>query len=178
MALPNHGRLVAILLLAVTGSFAFGFAMVPLYDVFCEITGINGKVSKMAATEVASPIDASRTLSLQFTGSVDARGAWEFVPNVGSVDARPGEIVEATFRARNLSGAPAFAQAIPSIAPGEAAPHVKKFECFCYQKMAFAKGEEKTLKVRFRVDPEVPAEVSTLTLAYTFFTVTETAQAE
>jgi len=149
--------------------FAFGvLALPPLYDVFCEITGFGGRTAMAASTEVARP-DPSRTVRVEFLASV-ARGApWEFAPDVSHLDVHPGEVYETHYRARNLTGATLVAQAVPSVAPGEAARYFNKAECFCFTSQEYRPHEERELKLVFTVAPELPSHVDTLSLSYTYF---------
>lgn len=148
--------------------FAFGFALVPLYDVFCAATGFGGKTA-MAATVVVEAPDQNRTVRVEFVASV-ARGApWEFEPEVSHLDVHPGQLYETHFRARNLSGAQLVAQAVPSVAPGQAARFFHKTECFCFTSQEFEPHEERELKLVFMVAPELPGRVDTMSLSYTYF---------
>ncbi len=148
--------------------FAFGFALVPLYDVFCEITGFGGKTAATAAAVVEAP-DLERTVRVEFIASV-ARGApWAFAPEVSHMDVHPGQLYETHFRARNLTGSRLVAQAVPTVAPGPAARHFNKEECFCFTSQEFAPHEEQTLKLAFMVAPELPTHFDTLSLSYTYF---------
>jgi cytochrome c oxidase assembly protein subunit 11 len=148
--------------------FAFGFALVPLYDVFCALTGFGGKTATAAATVVETP-DATRTVRVEFLASV-ARGApWELTPEVSHLEVQPGRVYETHFFARNLTGATLVAQAVPSVAPGAAARYFAKTECFCFTSQEFKPHEQRELKLAFMVAPELPAHVDTLSLAYTYF---------
>ena len=140
----------------------------PLYDVFCEITGFGGKTATTAATVVEAP-DVSRTVRVEFLASV-ARGApWELAPEVSHMDVHPGQLYETHYRARNLTESRRVAQAVPSVAPGAAARHFNKIECFCFTSQEFAPHEEQTLKLAFIVAPELPGHFDTLSLSYTYF---------
>jgi cytochrome c oxidase assembly protein subunit 11 len=148
--------------------FAFGFALVPLYDVFCAVTGYGGKTDSAAAAVVEQP-DRSRTVRVEFLSSV-ARGApFTLEPEVSYLEVHPGQLYETHFRARNLTGLPLTAQAVPSVAPGPAARYFNKAECFCFTSQEFAPHEELTLKLSFMVEAELPAHVDTLSLSYTYF---------
>ena len=148
--------------------FAFGFALVPLYDVFCEITGFGGKTATTVSTVVEAP-DRERTVRVEFVASV-ARGApFTLEPDVGHLEVHPGQLYETHFRARNLTGSTLTAQAVPSVAPGSAARHFNKVECFCFTSQEFAPHEELDLKLAFMVAPELPAHLDTLSLSYTYF---------
>ena len=167
----NRG-LVARLLLMVAGSFAFGFALVPLYDVFCEVTGIGSReqLSRAAQPGSGAP-DLSRTVVVEFTASVPAGGHFEFAPVVASMEVHPGRLYETRYRARNLAGRDTTGQAVPSVAPARAGRHFRKTECFCFTPQHFARDEERELPVRFIVDPDLPSGIDRLTLSYAFYDV-------
>jgi cytochrome c oxidase assembly protein subunit 11 len=152
--------------------FAFGFALVPLYDVFCAVTGFGGKTANAASVVVAAP-DPDRTVRVEFLGSV-ARGApWLFEPDVSHMDVHPGQLYEAQFRARNLRDEELTGQAVPSIAPGIAAKFFNKTECFCFTSQQFKPHEERELKVAFMIAPQLPDDVDTVSLSYTYFSVSK-----
>ncbi|MGH8249460.1 MAG: cytochrome c oxidase assembly protein [Steroidobacteraceae bacterium] len=166
----NHG-LTARLLLMAAGSFAFGFALVPLYDVFCEVTGVGSRdrLSRAASVDTTQP-GIARTVTVEFTSSVPG-GDWEFAPVAATMDVHPGRLYEAHYRARNLSGRKITGQAVPSVAPMRATRYFLKTECFCFTPQHFESGEERELAVRFVVDRELPAEIDRLTLSYAFYDV-------
>ncbi len=147
--------------------FGFGYALVPLYDVFCELTGINGK-TKRGTIEQAAKVDTSRWITVQFTGHTNSSLAWEFRPLQSKMRVHPGQVVVAKYIARNISGVLMTGQAIPSVSPSRAAKHFKKIECFCFTEQTLKVGEEKEMPVQFYVDTDVPEEVDTITLSYTF----------
>jgi cytochrome c oxidase assembly protein subunit 11 len=158
------------LLIMVAGSFAFGYALVPLYSVFCEVTGIGSREKLLqASTADSTTADLSRTVVVEFVSSTPGSGEWEFHPNLASMEIHPGKLYEATFHARNLSGREITGQAVPSISPGRAALYFHKTECFCFTPQHFAEGEVKEMPVRFIVDRALPKSVDRLTLSYSFF---------
>lgn len=166
----NHHRLAWQLALGALLMFGFGFAMVPIYQVVCEITGFNGTTTRMdSETASAQRVDGERLVTVEFLASVSADLAWEFHPDVASVRVRPGQMVLATYSARNISGRPVVGQAVPSVTPTAAAPYFHKIECFCFSRQPLAPGERKTLPLQFLVDANLPREIATLTLSYTFF---------
>jgi len=148
--------------------FAFGFALVPLYDVFCTVTGFGGKTAS-AATVVAEQPDQSRTIRVEFLASVPRGVPFTLEPEVSHLEVHPGQLYEAHYRARNLSSSPQTAQAVPSVAPGAAARYFNKAQCFCFTSQQFAPHEELQLTVSFMVAAELPAHVDTLSLSYTYF---------
>jgi cytochrome c oxidase assembly protein subunit 11 len=152
--------------------FVFGFALVPLYDVFCVVTGLGGKTANAAAVVVERP-DPSRSVRVEFLGSVARGSPWQFEPDVSHVDVHPGQLYEAQFRVRNLRDTELVGQAVPSVAPGTAAKYFNKTECFCFTSQKFQPHEERELKVVFMLAPELPADVDTVSLSYTYFAVAE-----
>jgi cytochrome c oxidase assembly protein subunit 11 len=165
-----HTGLSLKLVLIAVAMFGFGFALVPVYDVFCEITGFGGKTAATAATVVESPV-GDRSVRLEFVASTDRSAPFEFRPSVSSMRIEPGRIYDTSYFARNLRAEPLVGQAVPSVAPGQAAQYLKKIECFCFTEQAFGPGEGKDLGVTFMVDPELPASIDTLTLSYALYAV-------
>ncbi|MEX2149463.1 MAG: cytochrome c oxidase assembly protein [Steroidobacteraceae bacterium] len=167
----NRG-LTARLLLMVAGSFAFGFALVPLYDVFCEVTGIGSRdrLSRMAEYDGAA-MAPPRTIVVEFTSSVPGGGRWEFAPVEAMMEVQTGQLYETHYRARNLSGEDVTGQAVPSVAPMRATRYFMKTECFCFTPQQFARDEERDMVVRFVVDRDLPPGIDRLTLSYAFYDV-------
>ena len=162
-------RRTGLKLAAVTlGMFVFGYALVPLYDVICQVTGLNGKPVRVEAS-VATQVDDSRWVTVEFLGNTMSGLPWEFRPLQKSVRIHPGQIAEAFYEVRNTAGEPITGQAVPSIAPSKAASHFKKIECFCFTQQKLAVGETRRMPVRFVVDPALARDVSTVTLSYAFF---------
>jgi cytochrome c oxidase assembly protein subunit 11 len=151
------------------GSFAFGFALVPLYDVLCDITGF-GDQSQLARARLAIDApDDSRTITVDFNAELPSVGNWEFRPTVTSMQIHPGRLYKTEFFAHNLTGFATTAQAVPNIAPGKAAGYFRKTECFCFTPQKFAVNEQRPMVVRFVVDPAIPHSVDRITLSYTFY---------
>ena len=167
-AVTANQKIVRRLLFGVVGMFGFGFAMVPLYSVFCDITGINGKTGGRVAIAATEP-DMDRTVTVEFITSVNQSMPWDFRPEVTSMEVHPGKMYRTTFYARNRTDKPMVGQAIPSVTPGIAALHFKKTECFCFTEQQFSAGESRDMPLMFMVDRELPDEIGQLTLSYTFF---------
>lgn len=166
----NRG-LAARLVLMAAGSFAFGFALVPLYDVVCEITGIGSRAQLSRAGTVDGQAPATdRTVIVEFTASVPA-GGWTFEPVDATMEVRPGRLYETHYRARSLAAGATTGQAVPSVAPMRAARYFVKTECFCFTPQQFAAGEEREMAVRFVVDRELPQGIDRLTLSYAFYDI-------
>jgi len=167
-----HRELVIKLGGIAAGMFVFGFAMVPLYDAFCELTGFGGKTAQEAQT-VTETVVRTRTVRIEFLASLARSAPWEFHPAVNHLDVHPGQLYETHFYARNLADHPVVAQPVPSVAPGIAAQHLQKVECFCFTTQAFAPHEERELKLVFMVDPQLSSYTDTLSLSYTLFAVAD-----
>jgi cytochrome c oxidase assembly protein subunit 11 len=176
----SHSRLIGRLLLMVAGAFAFAFALVPLYDVLCEATGFNGKtagqgrsfgVGGLAATETASGVDTSRSIRVEFTGTVMPGLPWEMRPLATHLDIHPGELQQVTYLVRNTSDRPITGQAVPSVTPGQAAQHFDKIECFCFTQQTLGPGEAREMPLAFIVKNAVHRDISHITLSYAFFSI-------
>ena len=167
----ENRRLTAKLWLFVAGSFAFGFALVPLYRVLCQVTGIGDQKQLVAASARTLPgaADAARTVTIEFIGNLPTVGNWEFRPAQATLAVHPGKLYEASFIARNLTGRDTVAQAVPNIAPGEAVSSFHKTQCFCFAPQSFRRGEQRSLPIRFFVDRTLPPGIDRITLSYTFY---------
>ena len=170
----KNAKLVRILVFVVLGMFGFGYALVPLYDVLCDITGLNGKVESSAIKEVGYEIDKSREITVEFMTALNEATPMEFRSEIKKIKVHPGEYYTVNFYAENKTDKVMVARAIPSISPGLVAEFFKKTECFCFSEQTFKAREGRTMPVRFVVNPEIPKEYKTITLAYTFFDNTET----
>ena len=172
----QHRELVLKLAAIGIGMFFFGFALVPLYEVFCEITGLGGRTNATAVAAVEENPDRARTVRVEFLAAVAPTAPWEFRPSVSSVQVHPGEIIETTYLARNLTGASLTGQAVPSIAPLQATQYFHKTECFCFTPQQFGAQQARELSVRFIVDPKLPATIDRLTLGYAMYDMPEQKQ--
>lgn len=164
----DTARVVRRAVWACAGAFAFCFAMIPLYRIYCEITGANGKTGRIAAAS-AGEVDLSRKVTVQFVSSVNSSLDWEFRPVAEAVSVHPGSVQEATFVVRNNGPVPVVGKAVPSVAPNEASLYFNKTECFCFTEQLLAPGQTMELPMRFVVDPALPTEIGLLTLSYTFY---------
>lgn len=186
-----HRALVFKLLAIIAAAFAFGFALVPLYDVLCVATGLNGKTAGapgapgkfglggLAATDMVSPsrVDTSRTVRVEFTGTVMPGLSWDMKALTARLDLHPGALHQAVFRVHNRSDKPLIGQAVPSVSPGVAAQYFQKLDCFCFSQQTLAPGETRDMPVVFIIRPEIDRDIPTITLAYAFFPVAETKSA-
>lgn len=175
---PRNRFHVLRLVGTVVAMFAFGFALVPLYDVLCDITGLNGRSSNgFAAAESAEPtrVDTSRTVTVEIVTTVNSGAPWDFEAVTERLELHPGEFVTARVTASNREQRAKTVQAVPSVLPYKAARYVHKTACFCFDQQPFEAGQTREMPVVFTVDPELPAEVDTVTMSYTLFELTDTA---
>ena len=153
------------------GSFAFAFALVPMYNIACEkVFGI--KLDKTASTLkplAANVVPIDRVVEVHFDGTVNSKLPWQFTPNQTQMSVVPGKVYEASYTAKNIANYPNVGNAAPSIAPNQFSSFFNKTECFCFTEQALLAGEQKNMPVRFIVSPDLPKEIKTLTLSYTFF---------
>ena len=169
----KNTRLIRKLVFIVLAMFGFGYALVPLYDVFCDAFGILGKTDSEASVEQVYKVDAERELTVEFITSLNESAPMEFSTETKKMKIHPGKYYTVNFFAKNNTDQNMIARAIPSVTPGPAAEYFKKTECFCFTEQTFEPQEGKTMPVRFVVDPEIPARYKTITLAYTFFDNTD-----
>jgi cytochrome c oxidase assembly protein subunit 11 len=166
----ENASLTRRLLLFTAGSFAFGFALVPLYDVICEAAGIRVNEAPSRMGESAA---ADRKVALEFVSIVAPGGEWELIPETRETVVQPGRLHEAKFVIRSRAAVPVTGQAVPSVAPSYTAKYLQKTECFCFTPQDFAPAEEREFTVRFIVDPDLPPQVDRMTLAYSMYTLPE-----
>ena len=151
--------------------FGFGYLMVPIYDVFCDLTGLNGKTGSISSAEASLQTRAEdRLIKVEFLSSINENGLWEFKADQFSMLVHPGQAYQATYTAKNLRNQYVISQSVPSVAPSKAAEHFDKTECFCFTEQAFKANEQRTMPLTFIIDPAVPEDVDTVTLSYTLFT--------
>ncbi|MCZ6804010.1 MAG: cytochrome c oxidase assembly protein [Proteobacteria bacterium] len=150
--------------------FGFGYVMVPIYDVLCDITGLNGKTGEISQSEAkAGVIDRDRLVTVEFDTNVNPALPWKFKAVKYMMQVRPGEVTEAVFIVENESDKSVIGQAVPSVAPELASLYFNKTECFCFTKQLLGPGERKEMIVRFVVGSELPEKIKIMTLSYTFF---------
>ena len=176
---PELARTLKRVGLIAAGSFVFAFSLVPLYNVACEkVFGIKLEKGPTGQAALAgTKVDTSRTIHVVFDGTVNSKLPWAFRPLQMSLDVHPGQLYEAAYTARNQSGEDIVGNAAPSIAPNDASRYFEKTECFCFTQQMLKAGEERKMPLKFIVSPDLPADVSTITLSYTFY-LNDTATAQ
>lgn len=164
-------RLIRRLLIVTVLMFGFGFALWPLYNVFCAITGIGGRTGEvtLAEAEQQSALADERWVTVTFDANVDPSLPWRFEPHQKSMQVKVGELTETNYLAANNSDASVVGRAIPSVAPGQASLYFNKTECFCFSEQTLTAQQSRDMPVRFIIDPELPKKIDTLTLSYTFY---------
>lgn len=174
MAVNKQSKLLWVLFSIVLGMFAFGFALVPIYNSMCKALGINGKINPMVASSDPSTVivDKHRNVVVEFVATNSAGVPWAFYPKVRRITVHPGEMATLAFYAENQSGNTMTVQAIPSVTPGIAAKYIKKTECFCFTQQTLNGHEAMNMPLLFHLDADLPPEVKTITLAYALFDVT------
>ena len=166
----KNRRVAGLVIILSLAMFGFGYALIPLYDIICDITGLNGRtgVAKVEEIERMLP-DKNRLITVQFVANVNTQLPWDFMPAQTQMQVHPGKIYETTFSARNRSNMKLVGQAVPSVSPNKAALHFNKTECFCFTKQILKPKETREMPVHFVVNRELPSDIQILTLAYTFF---------
>ena len=147
--------------------FVFGYALVPFYEKFCEVTGINNLLQPDVLTK-DNWVDETRWVNIEFDANI--RGLpWQFKPLQSSARIHPGEPITVMYEITNSSNREIAGQAIPSYSPRFLEKHLKKFECFCFTKQVLKANETRQMPVQFVIEPGLPADVDTVTISYTFF---------
>jgi cytochrome c oxidase assembly protein subunit 11 len=172
----QNKKLIIKLMAIVLGMFGFGFALVPLYDVFCDLTGLNGKTSNTAAVYESVDIDESRWITVEFITRTNTGMAWQFEAETQQVKVHPGQMNQVNFTAKNPATRTIVGQAVPSVSPGTAALYLNKTECFCFEQQILQAGEKITMPMRFYVDPQIPKDMTYFTVQYTLYDVTTAEQ--
>lgn len=165
---PMLGKLAVFALMM----FGFGWGMIPLYNAICDVTGINVLTRRdetASAFAKSTQVDTSRTIVVEFDTNI--HGLWRFKPVQRSIEVHPGELATVEYELVNTVDRTMAGQAIPSYAPKIAGTYFRKLECFCFQQQTLVANETRRFPVVFVIDPELPAEVTTITLSYTFFDV-------
>jgi len=148
--------------------FVLSFSLVPLYRIACEkVFGI--RIERGASQAVFVADNGKRTVRVEFDGGVNSHLPWAFYPEKLSMEVIPGELNEVSYFARNTSENALVGSAVPSVAPARASSFFNKVECFCFTAQTLYAGEQREMPIRFIVDPDLPKDIRTLTLSYTFY---------
>ncbi len=150
--------------------FGFGYAMVPIYEKFCQVTGIRNLLRPDVVESVNTQIDRTRTITVEFDANT-RKLPWNFAPEVTRLQMHPGEMVQVVYEITNQKDRKMTGQAVPSYGPKHSAEFFKKLDCFCFEKKSLEAGETRKMPVVFVVDPKLPKDINTITLSYTFFEI-------
>jgi cytochrome c oxidase assembly protein subunit 11 len=153
------------LIVVTVAMFGFGFALVPFYKKICEVTGLTKERVVVSNTQV----DPARTVTIEFDSNVGGNLPWKFEPLTVNLQVHPGEMRQVMYRVKNTTNRTIVGQAIPAYGPARAASYFKKIECFCFSQQTLKAGEERLMPVQFVVQNDLPKDVSTVTLSYTFY---------
>ncbi len=151
--------------------FGFGFALVPLYDVFCEVTGLNGKNFQIFTGDKTTLENsgAHQTAVLQFLADADSRDNWQFKPEKKSMELQAGKLMTTYYEVTNPHDYPVTIQAVPSVAPGEWAEYLVKIECFCFTQQVVPAHSKVKLPLQVTLSAKAPKEVNHLSLSYRLY---------
>lgn len=170
----GQNRTVGKLIMLVVGMFGFAFALVPMYDLLCKVTGLNGKTAGIYVYEPArESVDESRLVRVNFITNTNANMPWKFWSEKGGVEVHPGVLNSVNFFVTNTTDKVMVGQAVPSLSPGSAVEYFHKTECFCFERQVLQPGETMEMPMRFIVGAELPAHVTSLSLSYALFDVTD-----
>lgn len=166
----SHKRLVIILSCGILFMFGFCYMLVPLYELICKKEGINGKgVISAAMVDPNMQVDKSRLIKVYFATTLHSGLKFKFIPLQRYMEIHPGERKLVYFYAENQTGHEITVQAIPSITPSDAAPFLKKTECFCFTQQYFFNNEKADMPVYFFIEPAISKNIKEVTLSYTLF---------
>jgi cytochrome c oxidase assembly protein subunit 11 len=165
---PSHAKLVRKLVLLAVGMFGFGFAMWPLYTVFCDLTGLGGRGVKVV--ESAGDLQKSdREVKVRFDATVNSGLPWVFQAKEKTAIVSLGEMTEAYYMAMNPADQAIAGQAIYNVTPPEASLYFVKTECFCFTEQILQANETREMPVYYFIQPDLPEYIKEITLSYTFF---------
>jgi cytochrome c oxidase assembly protein subunit 11 len=167
---PTHHKLVRKLLLLAVGMFGFGFAMWPLYGVFCNLTGLGGRGVQVVESP-GSLVKSDRTIKIRFDATVNSGLPWVFQAKEKSATVNLGEMSEALYLAMNPNDTAMAGQAIYNVTPPEASLYFVKTECFCFTQQVLQANESREMPVYYFIQPDLPEHIKEITLSYTFFRI-------
>lgn len=180
----RRDRILAFVLVAFVGAMvAASYAAVPLYRIFCQVTGFGGTTQVSRSAPIDIPAEArGRLVTVQFDGNVNSQLPWSFAPAQRQVTVKVGEQTLAFYRAKNLSDKPITGTAAFNVSPPIAGAYFDKIACFCFTEQTLQPGETVDMPVSFYIDPEVVKDHEmdgvTITLSYTFYRAKEGAGAK
>lgn len=169
--MKKNKKTLIILVSTALAMFFFGFALVPLYQVFCKVTGLNGRIFASADSTSIKNVDYTRTINIIFIANKNENLPWDFYPLISEIKIHPGEVKKIFYYAKNPTPRTMTIQAIPSTSPGIASKYLSKTECFCFTQQTFSPQQVLKMPVIFTVDRDLPKDIHTIALSYTLFDV-------
>src|SRR5262249_32503126 len=165
------GMTAAVCAVFVAAMVGMSFAAVPLYRIFCSLTGYGGTTQR---ADAAPKTTLARTMTVRFDTNVANGLGWSFLPEQRQVTVKVGQPAEIAFRAENRAGVANSGQASFNVTPGEVGAYFNKIACFCFNRQALKAGETVRMPVVFFIDPSIAGDheldkVDTVTLSYTFY---------
>ncbi len=170
--MDKNTRTLTIAMCVVLGMLGLSFASVPLYNMFCRVTGLGG-TTQLAGDIPDKPVEG-RTIDIRFNADVNRDMPWTFKADQRSVTVKPGQQKLISYQAKNPTSAPIVGTAIYNVTPPKVGKYFHKIQCFCFQEQTLNPGQDVHMPVLFYVDPKIVddpemADISTITLSYTFF---------
>lgn len=150
--------------------FGFGYALVPFYEKLCQVLDVNNLNKQDNTLPLNTQVDRSRSVTVEFDANLH-KLPWNFKPVTGSLVVHPGEVVTVEYEVSNTRENAVTGQAIPSYTPSAAMQYFQKLDCFCFKQQTLAAGETRRMPIAFLVSPDLPKDINTITLSYTFFEV-------
>lgn len=150
--------------------FGFGYALVPFYEKLCQVLDVNNLNKQDNTLPLNTQVDRSRNVTVEFDANLH-KLPWNFKPVTGSLVVHPGEVVTVEYEVSNTRENAVTGQAIPSYTPSAAMQYFQKLDCFCFKQQTLAAGETRRMPIAFLVSPDLPKDINTITLSYTFFEV-------
>jgi len=157
----------------VAGMVGLSFASVPLYELFCQVTGFGGTTQRADVEDLPAEV-SNQTITISFDANVAKELGWSFKPEANKIVVRVGEQSLAAYEAKNRGSVPTTGTAAFNVTPHKVGPYFSKIHCFCFDEQRLVPGQEVTMPVQFYIDPEIltdpnTREVKNIALSYTFF---------
>jgi len=175
----RNRRLLAAISLVVAGMVGMAYASVPLYKLFCQVTGFGG--TTQIAEAAPAVLSTAPPVKVRFDANVNPKLAWQFTPVTAPVSLRPGEEITAYYRVTNIGETESVGTSTFNVTPAKAGPYFMKLECFCFTEQTLAPGQSMDMPVTFFLDPEMASDINTadvdeIVLSYTFFATVDSAR--
>ena len=169
----TNNRLLALVAVVAMSMVGLAYASVPLYKLFCQVTGFGG-TTQIATQAPEQALLTAEPLAVRLDANVNPQLNWSFVPVEQEVSLKPGEEITAIYRATNIGAMPSTGTATFNVTPQKAGPYFMKIECFCFSEQTLQPGESVDMPVRFFLDSEIVSDINTsdideIVLSYTFF---------